>query len=280
MVYQKNNALKIKDELKKGKKMVAMLAPSYVAEFDYPSILSKMKSAGFDKIVELTFGAKMINREYHRVLTCSKGLVIASVCPGIVEVIKGKYPQYAKNLVRVDSPMVAMAKICKKFYPEHKTVFISPCDYKKLEAERCDYVNYSIDYGQLRELMAEMNAKEKKKGAGFDRFYNEFTKIYPLAGGLSKTVHLNGILKKSEILKIDGIGRVMKFLENPDKKIRFLDATFCAGGCIGGPCLTRGLTIEQRKKRVMDYMKIAETEDIPKGKMGLVKNARNIKFTF
>ncbi len=280
MICKKNDIGRIKGELKKKTSMVIMLAPSYVAEFEPDSLLSKLRELGFDKIVELTFGAKMINREYHRVLKYSKGLVIASVCPGIVEVVRAKYPQYEKNLIRVDSPMTAMAKICKKFYPKHKVVFLSPCEYKKIESEKCSYVDYVIDYRQLKEMLADSEVKEKRKVKGFDSFYNEYTKIYPLAGGLSKTAHLKGVLKKDEILKMDGIGKVMAFLDNPNRKIRFIDATFCAGGCIGGPCLTSGLTIEQRRKRVLDYLKKIECKDIPEKNKGLVERAKGIKFTF
>src|SRR4030043_218032 len=103
-------------------KSVAMLAPSFVVDFSYPNIISQLKGLGFDKVVELTFGAKMINREYHKILEHSKELVISSVCPGIVETIKAKYPQYKKNLINVDSPMSATAKICRKIYPEHKNL--------------------------------------------------------------------------------------------------------------------------------------------------------------
>ena len=107
---------------------------------------------GFDRVTELTFGAKMINRDYHKKLKKAKGLVIASPCPGIVTTIKNKYPQYVKNLIKVDSPVVAMGKVCKKHFPNHKLVFISPCDFKKVEVNACPHIDYVIDYDQLREL--------------------------------------------------------------------------------------------------------------------------------
>ena len=156
----KNNVKRMERELLKGVKMIAMLAPSFVVEFSYPEIISKLKKIGFDKIVELTFGAKMINREYHKILENSNKLVISSVCPGVVETIKKSFPQYAKNIIKVDSPMIATGKICKKAYPLHKIVFISPCDFKKVEAERSKYVDYIIDYEQLKKIISEKEWKE------------------------------------------------------------------------------------------------------------------------
>lgn len=268
----------LKCALQKKEKLLAMLAPSFVAEFD-ESLIRMLRELGFDKVVELTFGAKMVNREYHKILENSKELVISSVCPGIVFTIKQKYPQYVKNLIRVNSPMIATAKICRKVYPKHKIVFISPCEFKKKEAQERGFVDYVIDYQELRELLQGKKIKAVKGKNKLDLFYNEYTKIYPLAGGLSRTSHLKGVLKKGDEKIIDGIADVEKFLSAPKKKIRFLDANFCKGGCIGGPCLLR-YKLEDRKKRVIAYMEKAKHESIPKGKEGVIKEAEGIKFSW
>lgn len=273
-------ALKI-DNLKfplKGK-YIAMLAPSFVVDFSYPSIILQLKEIGFDKVVELTFGAKMINREYHKLLENSNNLIISSVCPGIVDTIKNKYPKYEKNLISVDSPMIAMAKICKKTYPNHKIIFISPCNFKKIEAKNSGIVDYAIDYKELRELFLKYNIRPKKEQVCFDKFYNDYTKIYPLTGGLSKTAHLKGIINKNEIKIIDGINDAVKFFEKPDKKIRFLDVNFCVGGCIGGPCINSKENIKARKKRVLNYIQLSNEEDIPNTRLGLIEKAKDINFS-
>lgn len=255
-----------------------MLAPSFIVDFSYPEIIGQLRNLGFDKVVELTFGAKLVNREYHKYLESSKGLVISTVCPGIVETIKTKYPEYIKNLIPVDSPMIAMAKICKKFYPKHKIVFLSPCNFKKLEAKNSSIVDYTIDYKQLKEILDKNKIFSKDNKIYFDKFYNDYTKIYPIAGGLSKTAHLKGILKKDEIRVIGGINEVSKFLENPDKKIRFLDCNFCKGSCIGGPCINSTESLEKRKEKVLAYFAVAQKEEIPKLRKGLVEEAKGIDF--
>jgi len=283
--FKKNNIPEIENLLRvKKEKMVAMLAPSFAAEFDYPQIIHQLKQLGFDKVVELTFGAKMVNREYHRILEDNsklpdgkKKLWISSVCPGIVYFIREKYPQFEKNIIPIDSPVIAMSKICKRVYPLHRVVFIAPCNQKKIEAESSSFVDYTIDYQQLKIIFSKYNLKGSKKEIKFDKFYNDYTKIYPLAGGLSKTAHLKGIIKPGEEKKFDGILEVEKFLKNPDKKVIFLDVTFCKGGCIGGPCLT-SKNIAKNKERIMDYMKKAAEESIPKTKIGLIKKARGLNF--
>jgi iron only hydrogenase large subunit-like protein len=275
----KNNISIIEKDLRDDKvKLLAMVAPSFVVDFEYPCFVGRLKELGFDKATELTFGAKMINREYHKILKKRKGMVIATPCPGIVTTIKNKYPRYVKNLIKVDSPLVAMGKICRKYYPDYKLVFISPCDFKKVEVENSPHIDYVIDYDQLRELFKKYKIKPKKCNVLFDRFYNDYTKIYPLSGGLGKTANVKGILKEDEILVVDGIKNVMNFLDNPDPKIKFLDILFCEGGCIGGPHNTKKLTIKQKRKKVFDYLKKSKSEDIPENRKGLIGKAKGLKF--
>jgi ferredoxin hydrogenase len=279
----KNMPSHIEKELKNKKiKMVALVAPSFVVSFEYPQFIHQLRDLGFDKVVELTFGAKMINREYHEQLSLKKKgrretLLISTTCPGITAIVKEKYPQYVKNLILIDSPMIAMAKICKKVYPKHKTCFISPCNYKKIEAENSKHIDYVIDYEQLGVLFNKNGIKSNKNHIHFDKFYNDYTKIYPLSGGLSKTAHLKGVLKKGEEKTIDGIGDVMRFLSSPDKKVRFLDCTFCMGGCLGGPHTSK-LPIKEKTKKLMKYMAIAKKEDIPIGREGIIEKAKGISF--
>ncbi len=280
MANKKNDVSKIEKELKSSK-CVALVAPSFVVDFKYPSIIKQLKDLGFDQVVELTFGAKMINREYHEILKKSDKMMIASPCPGIVSTIKNNYPKLAKQLVQVDSPLSAMGKICRKHYPKHKLIFIAPCDFKKVEVDGCKDIDLVIDYEQLKELFNKYGIKEKKlrfKSLCFDKFYNDYTKIYPLAGGLAKTAHVRDILKKDEFKEIDGIGELIEFLKNPDPKVKFLDALFCVGGCIGGPHTNKKLSVKKKRKKVIRYMKRARRQSIPENRKGLIRKAAGISF--
>ncbi|HKL23885.1 MAG TPA: [Fe-Fe] hydrogenase large subunit C-terminal domain-containing protein [Candidatus Nanoarchaeia archaeon] len=279
-MQKEDNIKKVEKILKDNKKKsVVMLAPSFVIDFSYPEIISMLKKLGFDKIVEVTFGAKMINREYHDILKNSKEMKISSVCPGVVDFIRNKYPQYRENLIKVDSPMVAMGKICKKTYKRYKVVFISPCDFKKKEAKESKYVDYVLDFGELDRLFKKEEIKSSKKKIHFDKFYNDYTKIYPVSGGLFKTAHLKGIVKKRQVKIKDGFSDVIKILKkNPEKKYKFLDVTFCPGGCIGGPCVISDKKIKKRKKDVRDYLNKAKREDIPESRKGLIEYAKGLNF--
>lgn len=143
----------------------------------------------------------------------------------------------------------------------------------------------AIGCDELSELLKKKNIKPKKDcNKKFDKFYNDYTKIYPTSGGLSKTAHLKGILKQEEVKVIDGIENVLKFLQNinnpENKKIKFLDCTFCIGSCIGGPLLRRDLSLDQKKKRVIDYVEYAKKERMPENAKGIIKEAKGIKFSY
>lgn len=279
-IIQKKGLDKLNIALNKKEKILVMLAPSFIADFEYPKIIYQLRACGFDKITELTFGAKIVNKEYHKIIEKDKRFWISTVCPGIVETVKAKYPQYKKNLIPVVSPMVAMAKICRKFYPKHKIAFFAPCNFKKIEAETYKEIDFCIDYNEARSLLEEKlkGKKIKKTKQGFDRFYNDYTKIYPLAGGLSKTAHLENIIKPGEEKIIDGILKVEEFLEKPDKNIRFFDVNFCVGGCIGGPAL-KEKNLKVKKDKVLAYLHKAEKEKIAKGTKGIFKKAKGIDFS-
>ena len=55
-------------EFEKGSKYLCMLAPSFVSVYDYPNIVYRLRALGFEKVVEVTFGAKMTNINYYDVL--------------------------------------------------------------------------------------------------------------------------------------------------------------------------------------------------------------------
>lgn len=266
----------------KGKYLI-MVAPSFIVDFSYPNIIYGLKKIGFDKVVEVTFGAKMVNREYHKKLKKTKSFGISSTCPGIVSIINNNYPSLKKNLISIDSPMIAMAKICRKHFPEHKIVFLSPCNFKKIEAQQSNYVDYVLDFSELHELFEKNKINRKilsfRKKILFDKFYNDYTKIYPLGGALAKTANIKNILKKNEFIAIDGVIEVKKFLDNPDKKIKFLDCLFCEGGCIGGPYTNKKISLEKKTRKVKNYLKKSKREDIPEDRKGLINFAKGISFS-
>jgi len=276
---------KFEELLRSKEKLVCMLAPSFVADFDYPEIVWSLKELGFDKVVELTFGAKMTNIYYHKVIKEDKTKTwIASPCPTIVEFIRNKYPKLKKNLIPVHSPVGSMSFICGKIYPKHKNVFIGPCLTKKVEIKELDEVKLALTFKELGVILREKGIdKVRKRRSTFDKFYKDYTKIYPLSGGLSNTLHYKKILKKNEILIIDGMDEVSKvfskFREGKYKDYIFIDCLACAGGCIGGPGMSKDKPLKEKKKRVIQYRNFARRHEKDLGRRGKKFHVSEINFT-
>ena len=274
------------EKLLKGKTpVVCMLAPSFVADFDYPEIVWQLKTLGFNKVTELTFGAKMTNICYHKIIKKDKSKTwIASPCPTTVQLIRNKYPHLKGNLLPVHSPMGAMGLICKKFYPKHKYVFVGPCLTKKVEAKELPEVKLAITFRELEEIFNKKGIdKVRERKLTFDKFYNDYTKIYPLAGGLAGTLHYKRILKKKQILTEDGIDEIIKVLDSfKDGKYKhyvFFDCLACKGGCIGGPGMTTSRSVEEKRKRVIKYRDFARRYERDLGRRGKIVHVEDIDFS-
>jgi iron only hydrogenase large subunit-like protein len=278
-----NSQKKVLSILKKKEKVCLMVAPSFVVDFEYKSFVPLMKALGFDKVSELTFGAKIVNEHYHKYIKENKSKkgcekFISSVCPLSVELVKNRCPELKKFLLPFDSPMVATAKILRKEYPKHKIVFLSPCSAKKVEAANSGLIDAALTFKEMKGILVKEKPGSKTSFSHlFDRFYNDYTKVYPLSGGLSKTLHSKDILKKEEIVSCDGCTDLLKLFSKHSDKI-FYDILFCDGGCIGGNGVASSLSISARRRKVLDYKKIADKEKIPEKRIGLKKYTKDLNF--
>jgi iron only hydrogenase large subunit-like protein len=134
-------------------KIIVLLAPSFPVDFHYPEIIINLKMIGAEKVVELTYAAKLINMEYERILKEHPDKrYICPNCPTVVKMIEYKYPELQKFIIDVSSPMVIMDRFVKKEYgPEYKTLFIGPCFAKKMEAKHYG-IDYAITFKELQDI--------------------------------------------------------------------------------------------------------------------------------
>ena len=264
-----------------------MLAPSFVADYDYPNVIYRLRALGFTEVVELTFGAKMTNLTYYSILKDGIDRTwISSPCPTIVNLVRTKYPHLVKNLIPVHSPMGCMSLICKKFYPDYKQVFVGPCLTKKLEAQELGGITAAITFKELDTLFKDFEIPEKvidkRYLETFEKFYNDYTKIYPISGGLSSTLHHKSILKKKDILVQENLNKVREifdgFKDGWYRKYKFLDLLTCDGGCISGPGMAGHFDVKRRKKRVVNYRDYARRYEKDLGRAGKKVHVEEINF--
>ena len=106
----------VNEVLNNSKRVFAILAPSFPAEFkelkDAKSIAGMIRALGFEKVIEVSFGADMVAREYSQLLNNGNGKnYISSDCPAIVRYIEYYHPELVDALAPIVSPMVATARM-------------------------------------------------------------------------------------------------------------------------------------------------------------------------
>jgi len=272
-----------------AKKCVCLLAPSFPVDFNYPDILYDLHGIGFDKVVELTYAAKLINKKYREIIKESikkkdKKQFICSNCPTIITLIENKYQAHKNKICDIASPMVVMARYLKKEFPKQKNIFVGPCLAKKQEAEKNkSVVDFAITFSELQQIIDYTKAKNiyknqnRKIKIDFDKIYNDYTKIYPLSGAVAETMHSREILIPEEVLVVDGpknIDWAIKELEK-NKKIKFVDALFCKGGCVGGPGIISKDLQQYREDRVIKYRECCKETPMKEHK-GRYKDGKKI----
>ena len=251
--------------------VVAMVAPSFPAglpDLSTEQIVGALRQCGFDKVVEVAFGADLVNREYYRLVNSKKNLegeeialpLITSSCPAIYEMIERYVPELVPNLAPVVSPMVAMGRVVRRCYGEAaKRVFIGPCTAKKVEMldpEVADAVDEVLTFGEVKELWQHLSVSPEKAAPGcFDPPYAYLGRLYPVSGGLLRSAGLPFDLMNNEVVVTEGKQRVLKLLEslkNQEVKASLVDILFCEG-CISGPFTDTSVNFFTRKQKVVAY---------------------------
>lgn len=255
-----NEAEELIGLIEKKEKLVAMLAPSFPVVFEYPQIVTRLKHLGFSYVVEVSAGAKLTNEAVVSLLASDpKARFITSPCPSFVRMVRTKYQHLLPYLAfKADSPMAATAKIVHEKYPGSRPVFIGPCVAKKFEAkeDRPELNILVVTYKELDDIFTRFKIpnEEAVPGEAFD-ILEKTTRIYPTDGGLTETSGARRFLKDDEIKIVSGwkncIAALSEFENN--SKIRFMDVLFCEGGCIMGPGIKSSLSLEERKKKILEF---------------------------
>lgn len=98
---------------------IAIPAPSLYGQFKKAktrnSILTALKSIGFDRVYEVAKAAEIVTEASKRLLkeTGIKKPVISSACPAVVRLIQVRFPALIDNLLKLESPMEVAAGIAK-----------------------------------------------------------------------------------------------------------------------------------------------------------------------
>jgi len=253
------------NEIKDGKEVIAMVAPSIEGQFgdaNLASIRQALKKMGFADMVEVGLGADLTAayeaREWIEAIKEGNKLT-TSCCPAFVEMIRKNYPDiYEKNKSKTVSPMCATSRYLKVIKPYAKTVFIGPCVAKKKEAQNEDIpgnADYVMTFGELQILMNSAGVTFEPAD-DFDQESSLFGKKFASSGGVANAVlevmkELGEETENIKLLRASGgadCKKAIMLLKHGRLPEDFIEGMFCPGGCVGGPS-KRKTEIEITKAR-------------------------------
>jgi len=244
--------------------VIAVLSSSFPAALlkcSAGQLVAALKKLGFSEVMEDSFGAELVAREYARLIGKDKGKPILSAnCPAVVTYIEKYHPQLVGNLAPIVSPMVAMGRLIKSQYnPKAKVVFIGPCVAKKAEG-RDERVAGAVDgvltFAELKEMFAAKGINPETEGEeSFSGPKPDLGRLFPLSKGLFRVARLPEDIVKNDTINAHGKDYVKKILrEFAEGEItaRLINLHFCHG-CIDGPIIDNDLSGFRRKELVANY---------------------------
>ncbi len=247
--------------LESNQKTVACVAPAFPAEFseinDYRIFVGMVKSLGFDYVVEVSFGADLVAKEYKKLLNNGENYpIISSDCPAIVNYISYYHPDLVNFLAPVATPIMATARIVRQKYgKDTKIVFIGPCVAKKAESKETDEV---LTFTELRSMFERFKiTPESVEARDFDPPASGKGAIFPISRGLLRNAEKPESLSESDIIVTHGYNNFREAIEElkaGEVDVKYLEL-LCCDGCIMGPGMSKGGRRFMRRTVVTNYVR-------------------------
>ena len=249
-ILERSQMLDVLSALKKGDKVVAMVAPAVAAQTagTIEQLFSAVGKLGFTDVLEVALGAeKTTEHEAHEfVERMNEGakLMTTSCCPAYVELVKKFLPDFMKNVSETPSPMIYTAEIARKLYPGCKVVFVGPCVAKRVEANRKG-IDFVLSFEELFAMLAGYNIDVMSCApAEFNTPAAETARNFARSNGVASAV-AHELAKQNIDIKLDaktinGIDKktvaMLKLYAAGKLPANFLEVMCCPGGCVNGPC--------------------------------------------
>ena len=257
--------------LTNGRKAIASLAPSFVAQYSGvrpAQMIHALKRLGFFAVSETALGAQQVSATVFSLMHKKpKQIWISSACPVVVDFIAKYHPECQPHVIGVLSPLLTHCKMLRAYYgDEIATVFIGPCIAKKKEAEQHpELLNAVLTFEDLDRWLTEENIDPAKmETTPEDRFQPQEAEegaLYPIDGGMVPAVAGNHEVNSLQFMSFSGIANVEQALKSipewhPEHNI-FFELTACAGSCVNGPKAARSSSVARRRYEVLNYAKPA-----------------------
>ncbi len=255
-----NTTERVFELFKNSKKNIAIIAPSFPAEFpkisNHKIFVSMLRSIGFEIVSEVAFGADLVAKKYKNLIDQAKDkCYISSDCPAVVSYIEHYHSGLVKDLVPIASPMVTMSRVMKKKYGNNvNIIFIGPCVAKKAESDEVDEM---LTFTELRDIFEQKEITQKTvKASEFDPPLGGKGAIFPVSRGLLQTAGITDDVFDGNIIVAEGqnnFQEAIKEFEDGLLRSQHLELLSCEG-CIMGPGMSQKGKQYTRRILVNNYV--------------------------
>jgi len=260
-----------KELIASGRKVIASLAPSFVAQFSEVrpgQLIHALKGLGFAAVSETALGAQQVSASVFNLMRSEpKQIWISSACPVVVDFVSKYHPECQPHLSNLLSPLLTHCKMLRMHYGEDiAIVFIGPCIAKKKESEQHpELLDVVLTFEDLdRWLVEEHIGVSAIVDGDADRFEPEAAQegaLYPIEGGMVPGLNGKDEFTSSQFMSFSGVANVEQALKGisewkPEHNI-FFELTACAGSCVNGPKAARNTSVARRRYDIVHYAKPA-----------------------
>ena len=252
----------VKNWLTAGEEVAAIVAPSFVASFTClpHQLISGLKNLGFSYVYETSFGAEICAYEYQKLLAESnRRTIISTTCPSVVLLVEKHFPNLISCLAPIQSPMMITGQAAKHHHPQCKTVFIGPCISKKAESVTPyagNHIDAVITFRQLKEWFSEEKIDlSSLPNSDWDSPGANVARLFPLAGGLLKTIGLHQDVGSLDVIEANGPIKCKSILRSIScgSLSPAIADLLCCDGCINGPQVANNELCFNKTQKVINY---------------------------
>ena len=242
--------------------VIAIISSSFPAalpEVSSGQLITALKKLGFSEVMEDSFGAELVAREYAKLLAKDRPL-LSSSCPAVVTYVEKYHPELISNLAPIVSPAIAMGRLIKwQYNPQAKVVFIGPCVAEKAEAkdERvAGVIDAVLTFAELKEMFHTKGITPDTEERGqFSGPKPNLGRLFAIPGGLFEAAGLSDDILTNEIIYACGrdyVPNIIQEFAEGNISVRFINLYFCEG-CIDGPVIDNDLSIFKRREIISNY---------------------------
>lgn len=258
-IFEISQVFDVLNSIKKGEKVVAMVAPAILGQFKEPieNVYGAIKAIGFHDVIEVAQGAMLTTsneaKELLEKLEEGQPFMTTSCCPSYIELANKHIPDIKKYISSTGSPMYYTAQIVKEKYPDCKSVFIGPCLAKRKEGKDNPNVDYVLTFEELGSILEGLDinivdSEPYKMVFTSDKEAHGFAQT----GGVTEAVKVflkNANLGAIQVSNLNkkNIGLLRVYAKTGKTPAPFIEVMACEHGCATGPCIYTDKVSSQRK---------------------------------